>query len=55
MDEKYFGEFTTLEQRLGLLSQDERNGLDDFVQFKLEQEKEHKLDEHWTPEEILES
>ncbi|WEW59710.1 hypothetical protein PRK78_005190 [Emydomyces testavorans] len=55
VDERFFGKFTNLEQRLELLSEEERNNLEPFVQFKLQQEKEKKLDEHRTLDEILES
>ncbi|KGQ01753.1 hypothetical protein PAAG_11471 [Paracoccidioides lutzii Pb01] len=43
-DEMYFGAFTNLDGRLDLLSNAERDELGPFVQQKMEQEKEQKLD-----------
>ncbi|KAG9258665.1 phosphotransferase enzyme family protein [Emericellopsis atlantica] len=54
IDEQYFGKFTTLESRLALLTQEERDGLDGFVQEKLKQAAEKTLDEHLTFDEVLE-
>ncbi|PGG95545.1 hypothetical protein AJ80_09941 [Polytolypa hystricis UAMH7299] len=46
LDEKYFGRLTSLDDRLSLLSQDERDELDGFVQMKMQQVAEERLDEH---------
>ncbi|KKY26923.1 putative phosphotransferase enzyme family protein [Phaeomoniella chlamydospora] len=46
IDPVYYGEFTSLDDRLALLSQDEQNALEPFVSMKMEQALERKLDEH---------
>ncbi|ODH41907.1 hypothetical protein ACO22_01271 [Paracoccidioides brasiliensis] len=45
-DEMYFGAGTNLDDRLDLLRNAERDKLGPFVQRKMEQEKEQKLDVH---------
>jgi hypothetical protein len=44
LDEKYFGPFTTMEQRISLLTEKEQGKLDEFVQTRLQQAKEERLD-----------
>lgn len=51
LDEKHFGTLGSLDCRLALLSDEEREELDGFVQMKMAQKKERKLDEHPTDEE----
>lgn len=53
LDEKFFGPLGTLEGRLSLLSDEERNGLDGFVELKMQQKSECSLDEHLTLDEIM--
>ncbi|KAF4511737.1 hypothetical protein G6O67_003509 [Ophiocordyceps sinensis] len=53
LDEKFFGPLGTLEDRLSLLSDEERNGLDGFVELKMQQKSECSLDEHLTLDEIM--
>lgn len=45
VDPRLFGEKMSLEQRLGLLAEEERRVMDDFVQRKLEDSKTRVLDE----------
>lgn len=54
LDQKYFGDFTSLEDRIPLLTQDEQDELDGFVQVKMQQAKEETLDEHLTFDEVVE-
>ncbi|KAH8820198.1 hypothetical protein F5884DRAFT_816124 [Xylogone sp. PMI_703] len=53
LDEKYFGNFTSLDDRLSLLTEDERNQLDEFVEMKMQQAEEKSLDEHMSLGEII--
>lgn len=46
IDPQYHGRFTTLEDRITLLSHEERADLDAFVQRKMEQAGEETLDSH---------
>ncbi|KAL9123566.1 MAG: hypothetical protein Q9217_007012 [Psora testacea] len=43
IDAKYHGPFTTTEDRIDLLTEEERRNLEDFVQSKMRQAKEGKL------------
>lgn len=54
LDEKYFGHLSSLDDRLPLLTQDEQNELDRFIQTKMQQAKERTLDRHLTNDEIFE-
>ncbi|EYE96084.1 phosphotransferase family protein [Aspergillus ruber CBS 135680] len=54
LDQRYFGPFTTLEDRARLLSDEERMNLDGFVQRKLRQSSEGTLDTHLSIDEIAE-
>ncbi|RFU25365.1 hypothetical protein B7463_g10973, partial [Scytalidium lignicola] len=53
LDEKYFGHLSSLDDRLSLLTEDERNELDGFVRTKKQQAEEKTLDEHMTLDEII--
>ena len=53
LDEKHFGPLGSLDDRLPLLSQQERDGLDGFVQKKLRQAEEKRLDENSTLDDIV--
>ncbi|ODH26635.1 hypothetical protein ACO22_04512 [Paracoccidioides brasiliensis] len=55
IDSKYYGEFTSIEDRIALLSKDEQTELDGFYQMKMEQAAERTLDKHQTFDEILAS
>ncbi|OOF97130.1 hypothetical protein ASPCADRAFT_165669 [Aspergillus carbonarius ITEM 5010] len=44
IDEKFHGPFGTMEERMGLLNEEERVGLDMFCRKKMEQMREEKLD-----------
>jgi aminoglycoside phosphotransferase (APT) family kinase protein len=52
LDSKYFGR-GSLEDRLSLLSRDERDEMDRFVQAKMQQAVEKRLDEHLTYDEFV--
>ncbi len=54
IDEKHFGSFGSLDDRISLLSMEERNELDDFVKVKMREAGEKTLDEHLTHDEIVE-
>lgn len=54
LDEKCFGPFTTIEDRISLLSEEERANLDGFVKEKLIQAQEKTLVSHLTAEEMKE-
>lgn len=53
IDPRYYGEFTSIEERLKLLSAEERNELKEFTSLKMQQAEIRKLDEHWTLDEML--
>lgn len=53
LDEKYFGRLGSLDDRLSLLTQQERDEMPGFVQEKLQQAKEKTLDEHMTLDEAI--
>lgn len=55
VDEKYFGNFSNLEERLKLLTDEEQKSVEPFVQLKLEQTREKILDGHQTVDEIVDS
>ncbi|KKZ63057.1 hypothetical protein EMCG_02558 [[Emmonsia] crescens] len=52
IDQRHFGKFNTLDERLELLTEEERNDLEPFVQLKLEQKKE-KFEERQTLDELM--
>ncbi|KAJ9296158.1 hypothetical protein DTO271G3_5299 [Paecilomyces variotii] len=47
IDPLYYGEFTSIEDRISLLSKQEQDDLDPFIQLKTRQAEEGELDEHW--------
>lgn len=47
VDPLYYGEFTSIEDRIGLLSKQEQEMIEPFVQLKMKQAEEDELDEHW--------
>ncbi|KAJ5918301.1 phosphotransferase enzyme family protein [Penicillium verhagenii] len=53
IDPKFFGRFTTIEDRLDLLSADERLKIDTFIEMKLRQESERKLASHYSVDELV--
>ncbi|QSS66549.1 hypothetical protein I7I51_02737 [Histoplasma capsulatum] len=53
LDEKHFGHLNSLDDRLSLLSQDELDELDGFVQMKMQQVVEKCLDERLTFDELV--
>lgn len=53
LDEMFFGPFTTLDDRITLLSQEERDELDDFVGMKMQHKAESRLEEHLTVDQIM--
>ncbi|KAG5292185.1 phosphotransferase enzyme family protein [Histoplasma ohiense] len=54
LDERYFGPLKSLDDRLSLLTQDERDQMEDFVRAKVQQKVERRLDEHQTFDEVFE-
>ncbi|KAL9112349.1 MAG: hypothetical protein Q9227_003467 [Pyrenula ochraceoflavens] len=55
IDEKHYGTFTSLEDRIALLDKHDSDRMEPFVQMKLEQMKVRKLDDHRTLDEMLET
>lgn len=55
IDQRYYGEFTSLEDRVELLEKSERAELDGFFKQETEQAAERKLDPYWTVDEIIAS
>ncbi|OJD10098.1 hypothetical protein AJ78_08752 [Emergomyces pasteurianus Ep9510] len=53
LDEQYFGPLSSLDDRLSHLTQDERDQMEDFVQAKMQQIEERRLDEHQTFDQVL--
>lgn len=53
LDKNHFGPLSSLDDRLSLLSQQERDELDGFVQKKLQQTEEKRLDENSTLDDIV--
>lgn len=47
IDPLYYGKFTSVEDRISLLSKQEQDDLEPFVQLKMQQAEEDELDEHW--------
>ncbi|KAH0829785.1 hypothetical protein FOPE_10433 [Fonsecaea pedrosoi] len=52
-DEIYHGPITTMEDRLGLLTKDERHSLDELVRIKLEHIVEGPPDTHYTVDDLM--
>ncbi|EHY60792.1 hypothetical protein ABEF95_008980 [Exophiala dermatitidis] len=55
IDSEYFGKFTSIEERIELLSLEERNSREEFVRIKLQQAEVRTLDEYRTLDDILAS
>ncbi|EEP82091.1 predicted protein [Uncinocarpus reesii 1704] len=53
LDQKYFGSLDSLNDRISLLSQQEQDELNGFIQRKMQQAAEKSLDEHLTVDEII--
>jgi hypothetical protein len=53
LDPMFFGQFEALDQRISLLGEQERNEMEDFVQEKIRQLEQPRLDEHLTLDEIM--
>ena len=53
IDPIHYGPFTSIEDRIGLLDQQEQDGLDSFVQLKMRQAEAHRLDDHRTFQEMF--
>lgn len=53
IDPVHYGKFTSMEDRIGLLSQQERDDLEPFIQLKMQQMEDTKLGEHRTFEEMF--
>lgn len=53
IDRKYYGPFTTIQDRMDLLNEEERVNLDGFVQKKMQQAREGNLVSHQTVDEML--
>lgn len=53
LDEQYFGPLSSLDDRVSLLTQNERDQMKDFVQAKMQQRKERKLNEYQTFNEVF--
>ncbi|KMP01639.1 hypothetical protein CISG_01119 [Coccidioides immitis RMSCC 3703] len=53
LDKKHFGPLRCLDDRISLLTQQERSELDGFVQRKMQQAAEKGLDEHLTYDEFV--
>lgn len=51
--EKYFDRVGSLDEMSLLLNQEEQDGMDEFVQAKMQQAKEESLDEHLTFDEVI--
>ncbi|KAI0117973.1 phosphotransferase enzyme family protein [Nemania sp. FL0031] len=54
LDKEYFGHLNSLGDRLSLLTQDEQNELDGFVQGKVQQANEKTLPEHLSVDQVVE-
>ena len=52
LDKKYFGHKDSLDDRLCPLSQEQRDELDEFVQSKMQQARDERLDEHLTYDQL---
>lgn len=53
IDPRFYGPFTTLEARLGLLSSDERSKIDAFSEMKINQESKGDLASYYTIDELV--
>jgi len=53
IDKMYYGPFVSIEERLKLLSEEERSGLDEFVRIKMEQSGEGTLDAYYSLDDLV--
>lgn len=53
VDPLYYGPFTSIEDRIRLLSQQAQDDLESLVQLKMQQSKEGDLDEHWSLHQMI--
>ncbi|BDD58731.1 hypothetical protein MAP00_003988 [Monascus purpureus] len=53
IDPVHYGEFTAIEDRIGLLIQQEQDDLKPFVQLKMQQREDADLEEHRTFNEMF--
>jgi len=53
IDKMYYGPFVSIEERLRLLSEEERSGLDEFVRIKIEQSGEGTLDAYYSLDDLV--
>lgn len=53
VDPVYYGTFTSIEDRIRLLRQKERDDLEPFVQLKVRQAEEATVEQHWTLEDMF--
>ncbi|KKY26258.1 putative phosphotransferase enzyme family protein [Phaeomoniella chlamydospora] len=53
IDQVHYGEFTSIEDRIALLSHKELENLEPFIRLKVQQAEERKLDEHCTFHEMF--
>ena len=53
LDTMYYGPFTTMEERVGLLSEEEQSDLHDLVRVKMQQAEEGTLDTHQNVDEMV--
>lgn len=53
IDPRFYGPFTTIEDRLGLLSAEERAGVDTMVESKMQQAREGTLASHFSIDELV--
>lgn len=54
IDKTYYGEFTSLEDRLQYLDQEERNKMDAIYPIKMKQAEDGKIDPHYSLDDIME-
>ncbi|KAJ5123908.1 uncharacterized protein N7515_007733 [Penicillium bovifimosum] len=53
IDPRFFGPFTTIEDRLCLLSEEERENIDTFVEKKMQQASAGNLLSHYSIDELV--
>ncbi|KAF2836527.1 hypothetical protein M501DRAFT_987253 [Patellaria atrata CBS 101060] len=53
LDKLYHGPLTSINDRIQLLSEEERDNLEEFVRAKMEQDKESHLDDHYPIDKLL--
>lgn len=53
IDQRFFGHLTTIDDRLCLLSAEERVDIDTFVEKKMHQTRAGNLDSHYSIDELV--